>query len=393
MGMFTDVVVIEDCFGKRKASPIHVLFKPFFEESTLRSKYGRQVLIPAAEEVEMYINGQLIKLTLVSFPSKGVFFFKGTREELRDELRRNPLPAELSEELRGECEDFEAEQQQVTEDISRLRIERDSLRPPSPLLSAFRVVKSAVLYSPRLLGSKKRSIREIHLQLDENKFTKAFPNEECLRDFPLRMGENTIVWKTLSTHQKAKARIFLWRSTDHIVVSDIDGTITKSDTRGHIYERIGWNWHHEGISDLFESISERGYRFIYVTSRSFKMQQYTCEFLHTLGVPLGPVFTTPNGYFRSLKREFFDSNPEEGKLAHLWAIIEAFGESPFVAGFGNRISDRRCYEQIGIPSNRIFLVDKTSVFQPFQEGAERLNFLSMSQMIGQFFPNFHKQKR
>lgn len=37
----------------------------------------------------------------------------------------------------------------------------------------------------------------------------------------------------------AKCHIFLWRHTDKLVISDIDGTITKSDVLGHILPVIG----------------------------------------------------------------------------------------------------------------------------------------------------------
>ena len=37
----------------------------------------------------------------------------------------------------------------------------------------------------------------------------------------------------------AKCHIFLWRQTDKLVISDIDGTITKSDVLGHILPVIG----------------------------------------------------------------------------------------------------------------------------------------------------------
>ena len=39
----------------------------------------------------------------------------------------------------------------------------------------------------------------------------------------------------------AKCHIFLWRHTDKLVISDIDGTITKSDVLGHILPVIGNN--------------------------------------------------------------------------------------------------------------------------------------------------------
>ena len=36
-----------------------------------------------------------------------------------------------------------------------------------------------------------------------------------------------------------RCHIYLWHHTDKIVISDIDGTITKSDVLGHILPVIG----------------------------------------------------------------------------------------------------------------------------------------------------------
>jgi phosphatidate phosphatase LPIN len=45
--------------------------------------------------------------------------------------------------------------------------------------------------------------------------------------------------------------IFLWHWTDKIVISDVDGTITRSDVLGHVLPQIGKDWSHAGTVDLF----------------------------------------------------------------------------------------------------------------------------------------------
>lgn len=42
--------------------------------------------------------------------------------------------------------------------------------------------------------------------------------------------------------------------SDKIVVSDIDGTITKSDVMGHIAPVIGVQWAHSGVVQLYNRI-------------------------------------------------------------------------------------------------------------------------------------------
>ena len=47
------------------------------------------------------------------------------------------------------------------------------------------------------------------------------------------------LWVLFQGTSVAKCNIFLWRHTDKLVISDIDGTITKSDVLGHILPVIG----------------------------------------------------------------------------------------------------------------------------------------------------------
>lgn len=44
-----------------------------------------------------------------------------------------------------------------------------------------------------------------------------------------------------------------------IVVSDIDGTITRSDLLGHILPAVGVDWSHPGIAKLLSDIQGNGY--------------------------------------------------------------------------------------------------------------------------------------
>lgn len=52
--------------------------------------------------------------------------------------------------------------------------------------------------------------------------------------------------------------IYLLRWSERIVISDIDGTITKSDVLGHIIPAIGGTWAHTNIVDLYRRIQNNG---------------------------------------------------------------------------------------------------------------------------------------
>lgn len=48
-----------------------------------------------------------------------------------------------------------------------------------------------------------------------------------------------------------------WRTK--IVISDIDGTITKSDVLGHLLPAMGLDWSHPGIAQLLTNIRQNNY--------------------------------------------------------------------------------------------------------------------------------------
>ena len=93
-----------------------------------------------------------------------------------------------------------------------------------------------------------------------------------------------------------------------LVVSDIDGTITKSDLLGHLLPRVGFDWSHRGVTRLFTNIKANGYVFMFLSSRAIAQASATRDYLHTLNqdgetLPAGPVIISPDGLFPSLYRE------------------------------------------------------------------------------------------
>ena len=52
-----------------------------------------------------------------------------------------------------------------------------------------------------------------------------------------------------------------------MVISDIDGTITKSDVLGHILPVIGRDWAQSGVAELFSKIRANGYHIMYLSAR------------------------------------------------------------------------------------------------------------------------------
>lgn len=52
--------------------------------------------------------------------------------------------------------------------------------------------------------------------------------------------------------------IYLYKWSETLVISDIDGTITKSDVLGHVIPVVGGTWAHAGVAELYSHIKANG---------------------------------------------------------------------------------------------------------------------------------------
>ncbi|CAE6417695.1 unnamed protein product [Rhizoctonia solani] len=190
---------------------------------------------------------------------------------------------------------------------------------------------------------------------------------EQLKSLDLKKGANSITFSLSSGVVACTARIFLWDAHDHIVISDIDGTITKSDALGHVFTMIGRDWTHLGVAKLYTDIARNGYKIMYLTSRAIGQADSTRDYLkgikqNNFQLPEGPVIMSPDRLMASLHREVIMRKPEVFKMACLRDIQRLFGNeyrNPFYAGFGNRITDALSYRSVNVPSDRIFTIDSS----------------------------------
>jgi phosphatidate phosphatase PAH1 len=165
-----------------------------------------------------------------------------------------------------------------------------------------------------------------------------------------------------STELKAYIYFLHWQTK--IVISDIDGTITKSDVLGHLFTAMGLDWSHPGIAQLLTNIRHNGYLVMYLSSRSISQANITRDFINTLvqGVhrmPVGPVIISPHGLLPSLYREMI-------KIATLQDIRALFPSdwNPFYGGFGNRDTDEISYRKVGVQPSRIFIINPKGELRP-----------------------------
>ncbi|PWN90511.1 LNS2-domain-containing protein [Acaromyces ingoldii] len=282
-------------------------------------------------------------------------------------------------------------------------------------------------------GSQKMYAKTLRLTSDQ------------LKSLNLRKGANTITFSVTSSYSgvaTCTARIFLWESSHHIVVSDIDGTITKSDALGHVFTMIGRDWTHMGVAKLYTDIARNGYRIMYLTSRAIGQADTTRDYLRGIKqgnyqMPDGPVIMSPDRLMASLHREVILRKPEVFKMACLRDIARLFGAdprtaqpqpgsewpgvqkgsieaangpgagrdkspadgaatqqahqapaTPFYAGFGNRITDALSYRSVNVPSSRIFTIDSNGEvkMELLELAGYKSSYIHMTDLVDQMFP-------
>ncbi|XVE76295.1 hypothetical protein DITRI_Ditri12bG0160600 [Diplodiscus trichospermus] len=193
------------------------------------------------------------------------------------------------------------------------------------------------------------------------------PTNEQIASLNLRDGQNMITFsfstRVLGT-QQVDAHLYLWKWNAKIVISDVDGTITKSDVLGQFMPLVGRDWTQSGVAKLFSAIKENGYQLLFLSARAIVQAYLTRSFLLNLkqdgkALPNGPVVISPDGLFPSLYREVIRRAPHEFKIACLEDIKKLFPSdyNPFYAGFGNRDTDELSYRKIGIPKGKIFIIN------------------------------------
>ncbi|KAK6938697.1 Lipin, N-terminal [Dillenia turbinata] len=198
------------------------------------------------------------------------------------------------------------------------------------------------------------------------------PTSEELASLNLKEGRNVITF-TFSTamlgKQQVDARIYLWKWNTRIVISDVDGTITKSDVLGQFMPLVGVDWSQTGVAHLFSAIKDNGYQLLFLSARAISQAYHTRQFLFSLkqdgkGLPDGPVVISPDGLFPSLYREVIRRAPHEFKIGCLEDIKALFPSdcNPFYAGFGNRDTDEISYLKVGIPIGKIFIINPKEDF-------------------------------
>uniref|UniRef100_A0A672U632 phosphatidate phosphatase n=1 Tax=Strigops habroptila TaxID=2489341 RepID=A0A672U632_STRHB len=245
------------------------------------------------------------------------------------------------------------------------------------------------------LGSLQTSSSHLSLSGISYKKTLRLTSDQ-LKSLKLKNGPNDVTFSVTTQYQgtcRCEGTIYLWNWDDKIVISDIDGTITRSDTLGHILPTLGKDWTHQGIAKLYHKVSQNGYKFLYCSARAIGMAGMTRGYLHWVNergtvLPQGPVLLSPSSLFSALHREVIEKKPEKFKVQCLTDIKNLFypNTEPFYAAFGNRPADVYSYKQVGVSLNRIFTVNPKG--ELIQEHAKTniSSYVRLCEVVDHIFP-------
>ena len=183
-----------------------------------------------------------------------------------------------------------------------------------------------------------------------------------------------------------ECHLFVFNHYDEIIISDVDGTITKSDIGGHLnttlMQKVGFtpnSYEHAGVAGLFWALKKLPVlvspRIIYLTARPLNLCVETRQYLRNpkLNLPLGPCITDSTGYYQSARREVIDKSSHIFKSQYLIDDLKKCFEianqgilkrNIFQVGFGNKSTDALAYQSAGVHPNLIFIIAKKSVTTP-----------------------------
>ncbi|XP_041465308.1 phosphatidate phosphatase LPIN2-like isoform X2 [Lytechinus variegatus] len=250
-----------------------------------------------------------------------------------------------------------------------------------------------------MAGEKSQKIRR-----GTERYKKAIRlSSEQLAKLNLQPGANEIRYSVTTRYQGTcvcECTIYYWNYNTKIIISDIDGTITKSDVFGQILPVLGKDWTHIGVAQLYSNIKLNGYSFLYLSSRAIGQARLTKGYLNSIqqdkaSLPDGPLLLNPSSLFQAFHSEVIIRKPEEFKIKCLKDIESLFpsGGKPFYAGFGNRINDTWAYRAVGIPVSRIFTINPQGKVTHEMTKTFQSSYPRMKDLVDHVFPLLHRQTR
>ena len=212
----------------------------------------------------------------------------------------------------------------------------------------------------------------------------------------LNYGKNVLEF-TISSYRgirTLKSHLYLWNYNDKILISDLDGTISRSDLIGQLSYLWGGDWSHKNITKLYNDIYNNGYKILYLTARTMCQHKQTKEFLYNINqnnitMPEGPILMSKDDFISAFKTEIIDKKPHTMKISSLLMVLNLFPNDyyPFYSGIGNKNSDAIAYRSVGVNTNRIYIInEKGKIYINNENKNFYLTYEQMDEQVDQLFP-------
>jgi len=216
-----------------------------------------------------------------------------------------------------------------------------------------------------------------------------------LESLNLREGANEINFKIATAYQGTRvltSNIFLWKSTDKVVISDVDGTVTKSDLLGHFLPLLGKQWYQDSVSRLYKKIEENGYKILYISMRpvgysKITKKQLTSVKINETQLPHGPLILCPLTFLSSMKVEIVFKAADIMKGELVKSIVSIFGDPKCLySGFGNNQFDRKFYTKNNVPRDKIFIINTRGEVRTALNPEANLSYAKILEDAEKYFP-------
>lgn len=180
--------------------------------------------------------------------------------------------------------------------------QKNGMYKSTPFLVCFGPYRPTHYDSPVQLTVNDHLIDDVKFSLDYKGYIHPqHLNDRDIRKLHLLFGVNKAAF-SLGEH-KIETQIYLYASNDKLVVSDVDGTVTKNDIGGHVHNFIEKDYLHEGYADLAKGIDKNGYKIVWLTMRALPLYNYSKAYLRqTVGVD-GPILMEPQEFMPALSKE------------------------------------------------------------------------------------------
>jgi phosphatidate phosphatase PAH1 len=160
----------------------------------------------------------------------------------------------------------------------------------------------------KVLVSVNNQAVPFNFHLDDNGYIHPnMPASEALEKFDLRSGKNVVEYTIgipgTASYAALKNEVYLFESSDRLVVSDVDGTLTKSDVQGMYNNYHGNDYLHDNYANLMQTIHSQGYKVVWMTMRSLPMYNMSKEYIRKYVQIEGPLLMEPEDLMLAVKKE------------------------------------------------------------------------------------------